>query len=51
MHTLTLKLEIVCSVMWKNLSCAILPAEIRSIWYVMVRGILRTNMSDKDKRC
>ena len=60
MRIVTLKSEVVWSVVWKNLRRAILPAEIRSKWYVVTHVVLRTNdrlyrirLSDTDKcrRC
>ena len=60
MRIVTLKTEVAWSMVWKNFRRAILPAEIRSMWYVVIYGILPTNdrlyrihLSDTDKcrRC
>jgi hypothetical protein len=47
MCTVTFKPEIAWSVMWKNLRRAILSAEIRSMRYMVIHGVLPTNDSLK----
>lgn len=58
MRIMTLKPEIPWSVAWKNLGRAILPAGIRSMWYMVVHDIFHVNdrlyiihLSDTDKWC
>jgi hypothetical protein len=60
MCTVTFKQEIPVSVIWKNICRAILLAEIRSTWYVVIHRILpmeerlyRIHLSDTDecRRC